>query len=157
HYLPVGVEADSPPTRAQLGKAALSWAAVSLADKLDTIVGLFVAGEKPTGSRDPYGLRRAAQGVVKLLIDFEQVVGTPQRPVLGPMLWKAREQVAAQLGLAEPTQDEKNDLWTFFMERLRHVMQVRQLDYEEIVAVTNRVEAIDSVSGADLFERAEEL
>jgi hypothetical protein len=35
---------------------------VSLADKLDTIVGLFAAGEKPTGSRDPYGLRRAGAG-----------------------------------------------------------------------------------------------
>ena len=70
HYLPVGVEADAPPSRAQLGKAAVTWAAVSLADKLDTIVGLFAAGEKPTGSRDPYGLRRAAQGVVKILVDL---------------------------------------------------------------------------------------
>src|SRR5262249_25967427 len=67
HYLPVGIEADAPPSKAQLGKAALTWAAVSLADKLDTIVGLFASGEKPTGSRDPYGLRRAAQGVVKIL------------------------------------------------------------------------------------------
>ncbi len=67
HYLPVAVEPAAPPTRAQLGKAAVTWAAVSLADKLDTIVGLFAAGEKPTGSRDPYALRRAAQGVVKLL------------------------------------------------------------------------------------------
>jgi hypothetical protein len=50
HYLPVGVEADAPPSKAQLGKAAVTWAAVSLADKLDTIVGLFAAGEKPTGS-----------------------------------------------------------------------------------------------------------
>ena len=75
HYLPIGVEADAPPTRAQLGKAALTWAAVSLADKLDTIVGLFAAGEKPTGSRDPYGLRRAAQGIVKILIDLRSVTG----------------------------------------------------------------------------------
>ena len=37
HYLPVGVEADAPPTREQLGKAAITWAAVSLADKLDTV------------------------------------------------------------------------------------------------------------------------
>src|SRR3954447_5514101 len=46
HYLPIGVEADAPPNRPQLGKAAVTWAAVSLADKLDTIVGLFAAGEK---------------------------------------------------------------------------------------------------------------
>ena len=69
HYLPVGVEADASPTKAQLGKAAVTWAAVSLADQLDTLVGMFAAGEKPTGSRDPYGLRRAAQGTVKILTD----------------------------------------------------------------------------------------
>src|SRR5258705_4534882 len=44
HYLPVGVEADAPPSKAQLGKAAVTWAPVSIADKLDTIVGLFAAG-----------------------------------------------------------------------------------------------------------------
>jgi glycyl-tRNA synthetase beta chain len=71
HYLPVGVEADAPPSRVQVGHAAVTWRAVSLADKLDTIVGLFAAGEKPTGSRDPYGLRRAAQGVVKILADLD--------------------------------------------------------------------------------------
>jgi glycyl-tRNA synthetase beta chain len=71
HYLPIGVEADAPPTRAQLGKAAVTWAAVSLADKLDTIAGMFSADEKPTGSRDPYGLRRAAQGVIKILADVQ--------------------------------------------------------------------------------------
>src|SRR5581483_10243075 len=73
HYLPIGVEADAPPTKSQLGKAAVTWAAVSLADKLDTIVGLFAAGEKPTGSRDPYGLRRAAQGVMKVLTDIRTI------------------------------------------------------------------------------------
>jgi glycyl-tRNA synthetase beta chain len=51
HYLPLGVEADAAPARAQLGEAAAVWAAVSLADKLDTVVGLTNAGEKATGSR----------------------------------------------------------------------------------------------------------
>src|SRR4029079_16471055 len=55
HYLPIGVEADAPPGKSQLGQAAATWAAVSLADKLDTIVGLFGAGEKPTGSPPPVG------------------------------------------------------------------------------------------------------
>ena len=84
HYLPVGVEADAPPSRAQLGKAAVTWAAVSLADKLDTIVGLFAAGEKPTGSRDPYGLRRAAQGVVKILIDLPDLAASDR----GDRAWR---------------------------------------------------------------------
>src|SRR5919106_499092 len=43
HYLPVGVEADAPPAREQLGAAAIPWAAVSLADKLDSVVGMFTA------------------------------------------------------------------------------------------------------------------
>ncbi len=81
HYLPIGVEADAAPTRPQLGKAALTWAAVSLADKLDTVVGLFAAGERPTGSRDPYGLRRAAQGVVKILADLEALGVAAPKPV----------------------------------------------------------------------------
>ncbi len=75
HYLPVGVEADAEPSGTELGKAATTWAAVSLADKLDTIVGLFAAGEKPTGSRDPFGLRRAAHGILKILVETNASVG----------------------------------------------------------------------------------
>ena len=75
HYLPVGVEADAPPSRQQLGTAAVTWAAVSLADKLDSVVGMFTAGERPTGSRDPLGLRRQAQGAVKILADLPELTG----------------------------------------------------------------------------------
>ena len=75
HYLPVGVEADAPPSRQQLGAAAVTWAAVSLADKLDSVVGMFAAGERPTGSRDPLGLRRQAQGAVKILADLPELTG----------------------------------------------------------------------------------
>src|SRR4029079_6672407 len=132
HYLPVGVEADAPPTKAQLGKAAVTWAAVSLADKLDTIVGLFSAGEKPTGSRDPYGLRRAAQGVVKILVDLEATTGLRVRPSLGAMLRSAR----GIYGLADPSDGERNAVSVFFMDRVRHLMQARGLAFEEIQAVT---------------------
>jgi glycyl-tRNA synthetase beta chain len=157
HYLPVGVETDAPPTRAPLGEAAVSWAAVSLADKLDTVVGLFAAGEKPTGSRDPYGLRRAAQGIIKVLVDLEALTGLPIRPALGPMLTKAREGLAGMLTLAAVTPEEQQQLWAFFMERLRHLMQTRGLGHEEIQAITGQASFIDSVSGADLLDRADEL
>jgi glycyl-tRNA synthetase beta chain len=91
HYLPVGVEADAPPSRQQLGIAAATWAAVSLADKLDSIVGMFTAGERPTGSRDPLGLRRQAQGVVKILADLPELTGVNERLTLGPLLQRAAE------------------------------------------------------------------
>jgi glycyl-tRNA synthetase beta chain len=157
HYLPVGVEADAPPSKAQLGRAATSWAAVSLADKVDTIVGLFAAGEKPTGSRDPYGLRRAVQGVVRILVDHEALTGTTVRPVLGPMVSQARKAIEEQLGLTAVTQDEKNQLWAFFVERLRHLMQTRGLQYEEIMAETWHLDLMETTSPADLLDRAREL
>jgi glycyl-tRNA synthetase beta chain len=156
-YQPVGVEVDAPPSRVQLGKGGLTWPAVALADKLDTVVGLFAAGEKPTGSRDPYGLRRAAQGVMKILVDFEALTASTKRPVLGPMLWRAREAFNGPLKLGEVTEDEKHQLWAFFMERLRHLMQARGLEFEEIQAIIGRAKVIDSVSPSDLIDRARHL
>ncbi|MCH7634607.1 MAG: glycine--tRNA ligase subunit beta [Proteobacteria bacterium] len=61
HYAPLG-PGDECPT------APLS-VAVALADKIDTLVGLFAIGEKPTGSRDPFALRRAALGVIRLIVE----------------------------------------------------------------------------------------
>src|SRR6188472_2588867 len=84
HYLPVGVESDSPPTKQQLGAAAVTWAAVALADKIDTVVGMYAAGERPTGSRDPLGLRRQAQGIVKILADLPALTGIERQLTLGP-------------------------------------------------------------------------
>src|SRR5690349_20134010 len=91
HYLPVGVEADAPPSRKQLGAAAVTWAAVTLADKLDSVVGMFAAGERPTGSRDPLGLRRQAQGLVRILVDLPQLTGLDTRVVLKSLVDKAAE------------------------------------------------------------------
>jgi glycyl-tRNA synthetase beta chain len=153
HYLPIGVEADAPPSRAQLGKAAVAWAAVSLADKLDTIVGLFAAGEKPTGSRDPYGLRRAAQGVVKTLVDLESTTRIATRPLLGPMLAEAR----SIAGRPEPANADRETVDAFLMDRLRHLMEVRGLEYEEIAATTTAASRIATVNPADLVDRAREL
>ncbi|ATC32066.1 glycine--tRNA ligase subunit beta [Caulobacter vibrioides] len=61
HYKPQG-PSDAVPT------ASVS-IAVALADKLDTLIGFFVIGEKPTGSKDPYALRRAALGVIRIVIE----------------------------------------------------------------------------------------
>ena len=91
---------DAPPTRAQLGEAAVTWAAVSLADKLDTVVGMFYAGEKPTGSRDPFGLRRQAHGIFKVLVDLPALTGLSARPTLGTLLAKAAEAVCATRPMA---------------------------------------------------------
>jgi glycyl-tRNA synthetase len=63
HYLPRFAGDDSPQTLIGL--------AVGLADRLDTLAGLFAIGLAPTGTKDPYGQRRAALGVVGNLIDWD--------------------------------------------------------------------------------------
>jgi len=61
HYKPLG-----PSDRVPTDKVAVT---VALADKLDTLVGFWAIDEKPTGSKDPYALRRAALGVIRLLVE----------------------------------------------------------------------------------------
>ncbi len=129
HYLPVGVEADAPPTRAQLGPAAVTWAAVSLADKLDTVVGLFAAGEKPTGSRDPYGLRRAAHGVFKILVDAPELTGSLRRVECGELLRHADE------AFKSVDQSPPLALYAFMTERLTYVLEQRGYDIRNVRAV----------------------
>ena len=60
-YMPRGAGAELPTT--------LTGAAVAIADKLDTLVGIFGIGMLPTGSKDPYALRRAALGILRILIE----------------------------------------------------------------------------------------
>jgi glycyl-tRNA synthetase beta chain len=121
HYLPAAVEANAAPTREQLGKAGVTWAAVSLADKLHTLTSMFGAGERPTGSRDPYGLRRAAQGVVRILVDLPELTGLELRLTLGDLV-------------AEPMDDA---FWSFMSDRVRFVLEQRGYDPRNVRAVTH--------------------
>ena len=128
HYLPLGVEADASPSREQLGAAAMTWAAVSLADKLDSVVGMFTAGERPTGSRDPLGLRRQAQGAVKILADLPEMTGLQARLHLGPLLARA----------AEPFGGQGNSsalLFSFMADRLGYLLEQRGYDVRNVRAV----------------------
>ena len=63
HYAPAGPDDICP--------SALVSIAVSMADKIDTLVGFFGIDERPTGSRDPYGLRRAALGIIRMSLENE--------------------------------------------------------------------------------------
>lgn len=132
HYLPIGVEADAPPTRAQLGKAAVTWAAVSLADKLDTIVGLFWAGERPTGSRDPLGVRRLGNGVFKILMDLQALCGVDRASKVGELIRKAADGFAPI-----PQWDDASAvaLISFIQERYQYGLEQRGFDGRNVRAV----------------------
>jgi len=133
HYLPDAIGPEAPPTRQQLGEAAVTWAAVSLADKLDTVVGMFFAGERPTGSRDPLGLRRQAHGIFKLLVDLKEVTGLDVRPALMPLLEKAAEPFG---GFTEWPDGHVPALMAFLLERYQYILEQRGYDIRNVRAVT---------------------
>jgi glycyl-tRNA synthetase beta chain len=122
HYLPAGVETTARPTAEALGPAAIGWAAVSLADKLDTLVGLFLAGERPTGSRDPFGLRRQTHGILRVLLDLEALTGVDARPALGDLLEAARREYSID---TVGTDEAWAALEAFVRERLEHALEQR--------------------------------
>ena len=153
HYLPDAVGADAPPTRQQLGDAAVTWAAVSLADKLDTVVGMFHAGERPTGSRDPFGLRRQAHGIFKVLVDLPALTGLPARPTLDTLLAEASNAFAP---LDQWLPESRQAMNEFLLDRYRYVLEQRGFDVRNVRAVLQEA-AFGGLSPAEALKRLEAL
>jgi glycyl-tRNA synthetase beta chain len=102
HYLP-RFAGDALP-------ASLDGQILALADKLDTLAGVFALGKKPSGNRDPFGLRRAALGIVRILIECELHLD------LGALI---KVSVAAQPAVSEDAGSLGAEVYTFIGERLR--------------------------------------
>jgi len=151
-YLPVAVEAAAAPTADQLGAARVTWACVALADKLDTLVGLFLAGERPTGSRDPFGLRRQAHGLIRILLDLQAFAGQDPRPSVGALMDAAR--------LGYPALDGVGEAWpgleAFVRERLEYALQQRGAPVRNVRAVV-RTRALADLRPSDLERNLREL
>jgi glycyl-tRNA synthetase beta chain len=110
HYLPQSMEDRLP--RGQIG------AIVSLADRLDTLAGFFLIGLRPTGSRDPFALRRAAQGLVRILF----AEGEYRIPVAVDRLVEIA--VDAQSGEHGTSREEtRSAIVEFLEERVRTVLE----------------------------------
>ncbi len=99
HYLPRGAGDALPETDAGV--------AVGVADKLDTLAGIFAIGQKPSGARDPFGLRRAAIGVLRTLI--EKGIEIDLRALIDRAV------------TSQPVQGERvaDEVYEYVMERLR--------------------------------------
>src|SRR5260370_4015159 len=122
HYRPVGL--DDPIQRNLIGCAA------AMADKLDSIVGCFAVGLVPTGSSDPYALRRAAPGVVKIILDKKLPVSLS--PAVG---------AAAKVLLTSPPKKgeapkQEPQILDFILDRARYVSRDRACyGYDELSAL----------------------
>jgi len=99
--------------------------AVALADKLDALVGFFGIGQVPTGDKDPFGLRRAALGVLRILMD------TPLPLLLPELIDDAAAGFAPEL----LTGDWRSASADFFRERLRHMLRDAGHDHKAVDAV----------------------
>lgn len=142
HYKPVSID-DALPRSA-------AGAVVSLADRMDTLAGFFALGMKPTGSKDPFGLRRAAQGVVQILLNRDQ---REIRIGIDRLIELARSGYEVS-GIGSKTL--VSDLTAFFSERVRTILEASAwgFAYDEIAAA---MEAGWAGSLTDLVDRIRAL
>lgn len=120
HYAPLG-----PSDRCPTAPVA---ATVALADKLDTLVGFFGINEKPTGSGDPYALRRAALGVIRLIVENGVRVG------LRAALLQAATGYADSILQSKPA-PLADDILSFFADRLKVHLREQGVRHDLIAAV----------------------
>ncbi|MGM9927629.1 MAG: glycine--tRNA ligase subunit beta [Bacillus sp. (in: firmicutes)] len=121
HYMPRHAE-DSVPA-SEVG------AIVSIADKMDTIVANFAIGNIPTGSQDPYALRRQASGIVQILVKKKWDIAL--ETIIDLAMQAIAEQGIAKREIAEI----KADLMTFFTARIKHLLGEKAVRYDLIDAV----------------------
>ncbi|MBB6340719.1 glycyl-tRNA synthetase beta chain [Pseudomonas fluvialis] len=132
-YMPRGAGAELPST--------LTGAAVAVADKLDTLVGIFGIGMLPTGSKDPYALRRAALGVLRILIEKQLDLDLVEAVTFA--IGQYGDKVKAE-GLAQQVLD-------FIFDRLRARYEDEGID----VAVYQAVRALSPAAPLDFDQRVQ--
>jgi glycyl-tRNA synthetase beta chain len=121
HYLPEGP--DSPLPSGEVG------ALVAAAEKFDNLVGAFAVGEAPTGSKDPYGLRRAAAGLVRIAFDR----GWDFDPA--PVLLASHELFRAQgADLEHDAMGTATQVMPFLLERITHLLAGEGVGSEAVLA-----------------------
>jgi glycyl-tRNA synthetase beta chain len=152
HYHPVAVEPEAEPAPAFAGAdgKARVFAAVALADKLDTLAGCFGLGESPTGSRDPYGLRRAGQGAVRAVLDFWRPKAGERAPDLQALVAAA---VEGHGPLKRTPGEAAEATRTFLLDRLAYVLAARGFAADEVAAVLGAPHAVALADPVDAQAR----
>ncbi len=119
HYSPLGPSDDCPTAPISV--------TVALADKIDTLVGFWAIDEKPTGSRDPYALRRAALGVIRLVLENKLRL---------PLLKLFDKAILLYRDLPNKSESfDGDDLLAFFADRLKVHLREQGVRHDLISAV----------------------
>ena len=116
-YLPRHAGDELPKT--QCGRT------IAIADRLDTLMGIFAIGQRPTGAKDPYGLRRAALGVLRIMIE------TPLDLDLENLLIHSAEGLKGQIDATASVQD----VFEYMMERLKSYYTDKDIPADSVDAV----------------------
>jgi len=150
HYRPVGLDDPIPRN--------LTGCAVALADKLDSIVGCFAVGVVPTGSSDPYALRRAALGIVKIILEKKVFVSLPLA------IGAATKALLNHPPRKSVTAEQEAQILEFLLERARFVLReksgyaydevnaVLRAGSDDLVDVEKRLRALKSIRKSKNFE-----
>ncbi len=119
HYLPTGLTSVLP-------KRPFSYS-ISIVDKIDTLVGFFVINEKPTSSKDPFALRRAAIGLLRIII--ENKLSLKLRDLISYALRLYQDQ-----GVEIKNENTVQEVLEFIKERMRNVLKLKNIKTDIIEA-----------------------
>jgi glycyl-tRNA synthetase beta chain len=147
HYQPVSLDDPAP--------SSLTGAILSIADKLDTIVGTTGVGVEVTGSKDPFGIRRNAQGVCKIILEKKLSFSFPR--LLDKVINTMKDK------LVREKEDVKSYVLDFFKSRLQHIFENQGYRYDLVKAsiapgIDNiyhsylRLKALDGLKDSPQFE-----
>jgi glycyl-tRNA synthetase beta chain len=137
-YKPVGLDDPIPRN--------LTGCAVALADKVDSLVACFAVGAIPTGSSDPFALRRAALGIVKIILERKLPLS------ISAAISAAAKFLGEQTPRIEASEASQKQVLEFLVERARYILKERRgFAYDEINAAfaagaDDLVDAVDRVS-----------
>ena len=119
HYLPVGISSIVP-------KKPISYS-VSIIDKVDSLVGFFIINEKPTSSKDPFALRRAAIGLLRIII--ENNLSVKIKDIIGYSIKLFEEQ-----GVEKQNINCEKELLDFLKERMKNILKEKKIKNDIIEA-----------------------
>jgi len=138
-YLPAGLNSKIPKKPYSI--------ALSLADKLDTLVGFFGINQKPTSSKDPFALRRLALGIIKIIVENKKDFKIRDLISYSSSLY-------IEQGFEFENKSLQKELADFLMDRLRFYMKEEKIRHDIIQASTNSPNLDQSVI---IFSKAKSL